>query len=147
MIKMYVWWFLFFFFFNASNCFNRSHCNDKSFEWFQDLLHTLEDESIDGFLEIQTYLTASLNENEISNIVLNSEEGSKDAITGLRSATFFGRPNFDHILNKLRQSHSATDIGVFFCGPKVLSRKLHKSCDKWTQSTEDGTRFFYGKGQ
>ncbi|KAJ3101784.1 hypothetical protein HDU97_001068 [Phlyctochytrium planicorne] len=121
-------------------------CRDKdAFEWFQDLLATLEEENIDGFIEIHTYLTQGVKIDEMRNIILNDEEGTRDAITGLRSPTYFGRPNFDQIFKGMRQTHPGTDIGVFFCGPKILSKTLHKACNKWTEATENGTRFFYGK--
>ncbi|KAI8840204.1 ferric reductase NAD binding domain-containing protein [Chytriomyces cf. hyalinus JEL632] len=121
-------------------------CRDKeAFEWFQDLLLTIEEENLDGFLDIMTYLTAGLKPNEIRNVILNDEEGGKDAITGLRSRTLFGRPNWDVVFKTIRETHPATDVGVFFCGPKVLSATLHKASNKWTDAGEGGTRFFYGK--
>ncbi|EGF78576.1 hypothetical protein BATDEDRAFT_20394 [Batrachochytrium dendrobatidis JAM81] len=121
-------------------------CRDKdAFEWFQDLLSTIEDENISNFLEIHTYLTQKLKIFEVKNIVINDGEDGRDAITGLKSRTQYGRPNWDQIFEALRVKHRATDIGVFFCGPKVLSRTLHHTCNKWTEATEDGTRFYYGK--
>ncbi|KAI8609759.1 ferric reductase NAD binding domain-containing protein [Chytriomyces sp. MP71] len=120
-------------------------CRDKdSFEWFQDLLLTIEEENLDGFLDILTYLTAGLKPDEIKNVILNDGDGV-DAITGLRSRTLFGRPNWDVVFKNVRDQHPGTDIGVFFCGPKAISAALHKACNKWTDSTEVGTRFFYGK--
>ncbi|KAJ3089548.1 hypothetical protein HK102_006141, partial [Quaeritorhiza haematococci] len=95
-------------------------CRDKdAFEWFQDLLSTLEEENIDGFLEIHTYLTAGLKQDEVKNIIINDQEGVRDAVTGLRAPTHYGRPNFDQIFQNIRSSHPGTDIGVFFCGPKA----------------------------
>ncbi|KAJ3009725.1 hypothetical protein HKX48_007779 [Thoreauomyces humboldtii] len=121
-------------------------CRDKdAFEWFQDLLMTLEEENIDGFLEIHTYLTGGLKIDEVKNIIVNDEEGVADAITGLRAPTHYGRPNWDRIFSNIRDSHRGTDVGVLFCGPKVLSGTLHRACNKWTEATENGTRFFYGK--
>ncbi|KAJ3183703.1 hypothetical protein HDU85_002132 [Gaertneriomyces sp. JEL0708] len=121
-------------------------CRDKdAFEWFQDLLMTLEEENIDGFLEIHTYLTQGLKIDEVKNIIVNDEEGVADAITGLKAPTHFGRPNWDQIFKYVRMNHPGTDVGVLFCGPKVLSGALHKACNKWTEATENGTRFFYGK--
>ncbi|KAH6560323.1 hypothetical protein BASA62_010524 [Batrachochytrium salamandrivorans] len=121
-------------------------CRDKdAFEWFQDLLSTIEDENISNFLEINTFLTQKLKISEVKNIVINDGEDGRDAITGLKSRTQYGRPNWDQIFESLRARHRATDIGVFFCGPKVLSRTLHTACNKWTEATEDGTRFYYGK--
>ncbi|RKO91811.1 ferric reductase NAD binding domain-containing protein [Blyttiomyces helicus] len=121
-------------------------CRDKdAFEWFQDLLMTLEEENIAGFLEIHSYLTGGLKIDEVKNIIVNDEEGVADAITGLRSPTYFGRPNWDQIFKGIRSAHRGADIGVFFCGPKILSGALHRACNKWTEATENGTRFFYGK--
>jgi hypothetical protein len=66
-------------------------------------------------------------------------------MTGLRAGTHFGRPNWDLVFSSIRDKHPRRDLGVFFCGPKVLSRVLQQSCNKWTQGTPDGTRFFYAK--
>lgn len=121
-------------------------CRDKeSFEWFQDLLSILEEEYIDNFLEIHSYLTEKFDSSDVKNILLNDGENGKDVITGLRSKTTYGRPNWDHIFENLRNTHPATDIGVFYCGPKPLSNDLFQMCSKWTESTERGTRFFYAK--
>ncbi|ORY49052.1 hypothetical protein BCR33DRAFT_657410 [Rhizoclosmatium globosum] len=120
-------------------------CRDKeAFEWFQDLLLTIEEENMQGFLEIRTYLTGKLNSNEIKNVVINNDE-STDAITGLRSQTLFGRPNWNSIFQDFVFDHRGTDVGVFFCGPKAVSMSLHQACNKFTDAGKDGTRFFYGK--
>ncbi|KAI8898755.1 ferric reductase NAD binding domain-containing protein [Globomyces pollinis-pini] len=117
----------------------------QAFEWFSDLLQTLEEENIDHFLEIHTYLTGKLKLSEVKNICINDGEDGKDALTGLRARTHFGRPNWDEVFGMVRNKHRGADIGVFFCGPKVLSQALHKACNKFTESTPDGTRFYYGK--
>lgn len=78
----------------------------------------------------------------MKNICINDGFGGKDAITGLRARTHFGRPNWDLIFKTVRDRHANADVGVFFCGPKVLSQVLHKQCNKWTS---DSTRFHYGK--
>ncbi|KAJ3291239.1 hypothetical protein HK104_006227 [Borealophlyctis nickersoniae] len=121
-------------------------CRDKdAFEWFQDLLATLEEENIDGFLEIHTYLTAGLKADEVKNIIINDREGVEDALTGLKSPTHYGRPNWDNVFRTIRNANPGADVGVFFCGPKVLSNTLHKQSNKWTDASPDGTRFFYNK--
>lgn len=121
-------------------------CRDKeAFEWFQDVIKAIEDEDIDQLIEINTYLTKGLKDNEIKNIQINNEAGRRDAITGLRAGTHFGRPNLDQMFSGMTKKHPATDVGVFFCGPKVLSGQLHAMANKYTQPHEDGTRFFYNK--
>ena len=43
-------------------------------------------------------------------------------------------------------SLSSTDIGVFFCGPPVLSHNLHRYCNEYTtQNDATRARFFYNK--
>ncbi|KAJ3106324.1 hypothetical protein HDU97_006522 [Phlyctochytrium planicorne] len=112
-------------------------CRDKdSFEWFQDLLQALEQEHIDAFLSIQIYYTGTLSEEEVSNILLNQSENS-DALTGLRSPTIYGRPNLEEMFGKWNAEHPDQDVGVFFCGPKVLGKRILKCCNRFTSVDED----------
>lgn len=46
----------------------------------------------------------------------------------------------------MRDQHPATDVGAFFCGPKPLGKQIHTKCNLWSQGFEDGTRFYFGKG-
>lgn len=56
-----------------------------------------------------------------------SDVGSeKDAISGLRAPTHFGRPNWDSIFSNVRDRHPNTEVGTLFCGPKALGSTLHK---------------------
>ncbi|RIA88645.1 ferric reductase like transmembrane component [Glomus cerebriforme] len=121
-------------------------CRDyDSFEWFQSLLSAIEEQDIEQFIETHIYLTGRLRHSEIGNIHVNDDGNIKDTITGLRAPTHFGRPNWDKIFSNMRDQYQATDIGVFFCGPKPLGKTLHTKCNLWSQGFEDGTRFFYGK--
>ncbi|KAI0242539.1 hypothetical protein L0F63_001182 [Massospora cicadina] len=121
-------------------------CRDKeAFEWFQSLLSVIEQEDTSHIIEINTYLTGKLKGDEILNLTLNYEAGKEDALTGLRSPTQFGRPNFGQIFHTLAQRHRATDVGVFFCGPKPLSKSLHLYCNQFSQPGVDGTKFHYNK--
>jgi len=121
-----------------------SFLSAQAFEWFQDLLEALEAEDIDNFLEIRMFLTGGLKADQVRNVVLNSADG-RDALTGLKSPTYYGRPNFDQMFSQIAQQHPSTDVGVFFCGPKPLSHSLHKACNKNTSSIKGGTKFYYHK--
>ncbi|KAF9936196.1 hypothetical protein BGZ67_002592 [Mortierella alpina] len=57
----------------------------------------------------------------------------RDAITGLRSPTYYGRPNFDKIFGELALAHPREQgqVGVFFCGPKPLGKTLHRCALKY----------------
>ncbi|KAI8358699.1 NADPH oxidase [Mortierella sp. GBAus27b] len=106
-------------------------CRDRdAFEWFQDLLIALEEQNLSDFLEIRSYLTGELDMRD------------RDAITGLRSPTYYGRPNFDKIFGELAQAHPREhgQVGVFFCGPKPLGKTLHRCARKYKFKFHKGTR-------
>ncbi|KAJ3329040.1 hypothetical protein HDU76_008760 [Blyttiomyces sp. JEL0837] len=117
-----------------------------AFEWFQDLLQALEAENLDNYMSFNIYYTGNLKADEVSNIMINQTD-EIDALTGLRTPTIYGRPNLDAIFKKMNEDHPNIDIGVFFCGPKPLGKNLHKMCNKYTSVDEDGTRFYYHKGE
>ncbi|KAF9146473.1 hypothetical protein BG015_011588 [Linnemannia schmuckeri] len=62
-----------------------------------------------------------------------SDARDRDAITGLRSPTYYGRPNFDKIFGELALAHPREhgQVGVFFCGPKPLGKTLHRCARKY----------------
>ncbi|KAI9848284.1 MAG: hypothetical protein M1837_000548 [Sclerophora amabilis] len=130
-------------------------CRDTtSFEWFQTLLSSLEEQSsaaasVPGsegpeFLRIHTYLTQRLDSNTAQNIVLNSVGSAKDPLTELRSRTNFGRPDFKKVLVAMREgimdqtymggleSTLRTNVGVYFCGPNAAARDIKKACSAAT---------------
>lgn len=115
-----------------------------SAEWFHSLLHAIEEQDVQNRIEINIYLTAKVKEDDMTNIIVQDVGAEKDAITSLRAPTHFGRPNWDRVFPSIADKHPETDVGVFFCGPPVLSRQLHQMCNKY--STPGGTRFFFGKG-
>lgn len=118
-------------------------CRDfGSFEWFRSLLMAIEAQDVDGRIEIHTYLTAKIKADDATNIMINDANADKDAITGLRSPTNFGRPNWDMIFRGIRKLHSPAEAGVFFCGPKGLGSTLHMFCNKYS---EPGFSFVWGK--
>ncbi|KAK7757454.1 hypothetical protein SLS62_000469 [Diatrype stigma] len=118
-------------------------CRDfGSFEWFRSLLLAIEAQDVDGRIEIHTYLTAKIKADDATNIMINDANADKDTITGLRSPTNFGRPNWDMIFRGIRKLHSPAEAGVFFCGPKGLGSQLHIFCNKYS---EPGFSFVWGK--
>lgn len=115
-------------------------CKDtNSFEWFQTLLSSLEQQSSEAaripgssgveFLKIHTYLTQKLDMDTTQNIVLNSVGADYDPLTELKARTNFGRPNFTKLFETMRdgildrtylgglEGSMRTTVGVYFCGP------------------------------
>ena len=115
-----------------------------SAEWFHSLLHAIEEQDMQNRIEINIYLTAKIKDDDMTNIFVQDVGADKDAITSLRAPTHFGRPNWDRVFSSIAEKNTDTDVGVFFCGPAVLSRQLHQMSNKY--STPKGTRFFFGKG-
>ncbi|RKF78451.1 Superoxide-generating NADPH oxidase heavy chain subunit A [Golovinomyces cichoracearum] len=118
-------------------------CRDfGSFEWFRSLLLAIEAQDKENLIEIHTYLTARIKADDATNIMINDANADRDAITGLRSPTNFGRPNWDMVFKSICKIHTPAEAGVFFCGPKVLGSVLHIKCNMYT---EPGFAFNWGK--
>jgi NADPH oxidase len=127
--------------------------NVDSFEWFQNLLANLENEVIrtphdekngvgydqtSQFLRVHNYLTAKLDESTVQNIMIN-DCGASDPLTGLKSRTHYGRPNWKSMFTGMRDgiergtyirglAGKKSKVGVYFCGPSVLAKALKKEC-------------------
>ncbi|KAH9815501.1 NADPH oxidase [Melampsora americana] len=123
-----------------------------AFGWFRSLLQNLENIQTDpNFLTMEMYLTSKLNEDCIQNVYLNDVAHPYDPLTGLKSHTHFGRPNWNQIFNDLqltcsqfpgREASLKTNVGVFYCGPNALSKVLKTQCDRITSRE---TRFNFQK--
>ncbi|MBW0472542.1 hypothetical protein O181_012257 [Austropuccinia psidii MF-1] len=120
--------------------------NIKAFSWFQTLLQELERIQPDSsFLKMDMYLTGEVDADTLSNVMLNTCAGSRDALTGLRACTHFGRPRwgqdvFEPIKNAiqsggwstLRRPTQATFpilyLRFWLGGPRELAKKLGEEC-------------------
>ncbi|XP_076466941.1 NADPH oxidase 2-like [Babylonia areolata] len=123
-------------------------CPDMAaFEWFQQLLHSLETQMAERgdptFLHHRVYLTRGWDDRQAKNIMLHDRASASDPITGLSQKTHYGRPQWDRVFEELTQDHAGQKVGVFFCGAGQLSTTLHKLCNR--HSSSQGTRFFYNK--
>ncbi|KAA1100223.1 hypothetical protein PGT21_031946 [Puccinia graminis f. sp. tritici] len=126
-----------------------------SFSWFKTLLKNLEDIQHDySFLRMDMYLTGSMDEDTISNVVLNTGAHKFDSLTGLKSQTHFGKPHwkkdvFDPIRKSIhsgdwyeRDISGTTKVGCFYCGPRPLAKTLEQEC---RQATTDKVKFEFHK--
>jgi NADPH oxidase len=120
-------------------------CRDRSaFEWFAFLLRDLEVRS-EGFLEVHTYITDKFKLQEIESYVDTTyrDPSELDALTGLKTRTYFGRPDFDSIFQDMCSLYPKEKVGVFFCGPKVMSSAIKRAAAG--ASTPAGTQFVFRK--
>src|SRR6185369_8435499 len=106
--------------------------DSRSFEWFAELLLKVEQTDHRQLVDIQICMTggranvAALALNLARN--LSHEIGKPDWVTGLRTQTRVGVPDFDSELSAIAARHAPEPVDVFFCGPPGLGRKLSASC-------------------
>lgn len=115
--------------------------DQRSFEWFVNLLSQLEIEqaelgaTMERFLEMHMYITSALQKNDMKAIGLQlamdllHEKEKRDLITGLKTRTNAGRPNWDKVFKQL-QERKKGKVTVFYCGPPQLARVLRYKCDQ-----------------
>ncbi|KAM4048564.1 NADPH oxidase 4 isoform 1-T1 [Anomaloglossus baeobatrachus] len=112
-------------------------CRDiQSFLWFADLLCILYkkfwQENRPDYLNVQLYLSQT---DGIQKII-----GEK--YQALNSRLIIGRPRWKLLFDEVAKSNRQKSVGVFCCGPKGLSKDLHKLCNR---PNAYGTRFEYNK--
>ncbi|NXI90607.1 NOX5 oxidase, partial [Psophia crepitans] len=120
--------------------------DQKHFEWFVSLLTKLEMEQAEQepggrFLEMHMYMTSALSKNDMKAIGLQmaldllAAKEQKDSITGLRTRTQPGRPDWGKVFGKVAQEKKGK-VQVFFCGSPVLAKAIRAHCEHF------GFRFF-----
>lgn len=114
--------------------------DQKSFEWFIKLLAELELTQSqlspsERFLDIHIHLTA-IEPAKTKSIGLQlalylvHEKNKKDLVTGLRTRTKAGRPNWNEFFERIEEQKRGK-VSVFFCGRPQLGRLLHRQCDRF----------------
>lgn len=103
-----------------------------SFEWFAELLLHLEKIDHRKLVDIHIYMTAG--RGHLSSAALNFARaishrlGKPDLVTGLRSLTRVGRPNWSAELKNIAAEHEGDPVDLFFCGPAGLGHNVEQAC-------------------
>lgn len=135
-----------------------------SWGWFASLLiefeqqciaHGLVDEQgLPDFLKVRVHMTRGWNKADAEKLFLQEDAEAGDLIIrdqqgrGLQSKMLFGRPNWNKEFAEMTKVHAGKDVGVFFCGPKILSTTLHNCSNEFSDASGrkgHHTRFFYNK--
>ena len=98
-----------------------------------DILKALEAQAAtddSGLLELSCYLTSKLTDKQALYLHLLNQTSGPDPITGLKSKTNYGRPNFEKLFKNWSKKFEGKAVGVFYCGPKQLGLKLKWFCIK-----------------
>ncbi|XP_044745460.1 NADPH oxidase 5 isoform X2 [Coccinella septempunctata] len=116
--------------------------DQRSFEWFVNLLSQLEIEqaelggAMERFLEMHMYITSALQKTDMKAVGLQlaldllHEKEKRDLITGLKTRTNAGRPNWDKVFKQISDQKKGK-VTVFYCGPPQLARILRVKCDQY----------------
>ncbi|XP_029010740.1 NADPH oxidase 5 isoform X2 [Betta splendens] len=113
--------------------------DQRSFEWFVSLLTKLEmdqaDEEPEGrFLEMHMYMTSALGKNDMKAIGLQmaldllAKKEKRDSITGLRTRTQPGRPEWGKVFQKVSKENKGK-VHVFYCGAPALAKVIKAQCE------------------
>ncbi|KAM4700016.1 NADPH oxidase 2 [Discoglossus pictus] len=118
-----------------------------AFEWFADLLQSLETQMQErnnaDFLSYNIYLTG-WDESQATAFTLHHDE-EKDVITGLKQKTLYGRPNWENEFKTIAGAHPSSRIGVFLCGPESLAETLGKQSIGNSSVDPRGVHFIFNK--
>lgn len=143
--------------------------DQRSFEWFVNLLSQLEieqaesqDAIMERFLDMvrrngkfmsfsllidllissnfhfiqHMYITSALQKTDMKAVSLQlaldlvAEKAKRDLITGLKTRTIAGRPNWDKVFKKI-QDQKKGKVTVFYCGPPQLAKALRLKCEQF----------------
>ncbi|XP_062510064.1 NADPH oxidase 5-like [Corticium candelabrum] len=116
--------------------------DQESFEWFVSLLSQLEIEQLeqggtfDRFLELHMHMTSALKKTDMKAIGLQMaldlihKKDKRDLITGLKTRTEAGRPDWNKVFEKIDRDKKGR-VTVFFCGAPALGLILKTKCDQF----------------
>uniref|UniRef100_A0A8C7M4K1 NADPH oxidase 4 n=1 Tax=Oncorhynchus kisutch TaxID=8019 RepID=A0A8C7M4K1_ONCKI len=108
----------------------------QSFYWFAELLcalhHKLWKENRPDYLNLQLFVSQT---DGLQNI-------SEERYRPLSSRLMIGRPRWKLLFEEIGRTNKHKRVGVFCCGPKGISRTLHRLCNSDRYS---GTTFEFNK--
>ncbi|XP_058490256.1 NADPH oxidase 4 [Solea solea] len=107
-----------------------------SFYWFAELLcalhHKLWQENRPDYFNLKLYVSQ---ENKLQSM-------SEEKYQPLASRLLVGRPRWKLLFKEIGKTNKHKRIGVFCCGPKGISRTLHRLCNS---TRNPGTTFEFNK--
>lgn len=105
-----------------------------SFEWFRALLSRLEERDERGLFDFHLCMTGARVGTTSFGLELARElmhaAGRSDIVTGLRTKTHFGHPDWEEMLKPIAKKHAPAKVDVFFCGPHGLAKKVERACHR-----------------
>ncbi|NXY01150.1 NOX5 oxidase, partial [Pteruthius melanotis] len=115
--------------------------DQQHLEWFLSLLSKLETEQAElepggKFLELHLYMTSALGKGDMKALGLQvaldllAAKENRDSITGLRTRTQPGRPDWAKVFAKVAAERRGK-VRVFFCGSPRLAKVIRGHCQSF----------------
>ncbi|KAJ1679527.1 hypothetical protein EV182_001871 [Spiromyces aspiralis] len=120
-------------------------CRDmRSFEWFKDLLISLEQDGLSDLIQFRTYFTGQLPADSSTDTSLEASgycvpvAAADDDPYGISKVgntiggrTYVGRPHLESLVGHIGGQHPNSRVGLFFCGPKKMRGELRVIAHSW----------------
>lgn len=103
-----------------------------AFEWFYELLRDIEHDNCSSFFIPFLTITKQFDHIQAAHIHTNDLEGISDAITKLKTPTRYGKFPYKIILNELHALYREERVGLFYCGPSELGKKIQWESFKYS---------------
>ncbi|KAL4216481.1 NADPH oxidase 5 [Mactra antiquata] len=119
--------------------------DQKSFEWFLTLLNQIEFEQsrhhgvLENCIQMHMYMTAAQKKTDMKGIGLQIaldlmyEKSHRDLITGLKTKTEPGRPDWNKVFKGIKAENKGK-VKVFFCGAPALGKVIKEASAKYNFS-------------
>ena len=109
-------------------------CREQhAFSWFTDLLGEAE-RVLGERLTISIYIDSGRRDvqSTVLSVAMDALYGTtrQDLVTGLRSRTKLGAPDWDALLADEAQRYAPEPVHCFFCGPEGLARVVEAAATK-----------------
>ncbi len=107
--------------------------DQRSFEWFRDLLAEVERRDARDVLELHLHMTGGRTGATAFGLEAARElahaYGRTDLATGLRAKTRMSAPSWKKELAAIKKAHRGEKVSVYFCGPPGLGAKVRRACE------------------
>ncbi|XP_053387111.1 NADPH oxidase 5-like [Mercenaria mercenaria] len=116
--------------------------DQRSFEWFLTLLNQIEVEQsshhgiLENCIQMHMYMTAAQKKTDMKGIGLQIaldlmyEKSQRDLITGLKTKTEPGRPDWNKIFKAIKAENKGK-VKIFFCGAPALGKTVKEMSEKY----------------
>ncbi|KEH35678.1 respiratory burst oxidase homolog protein D isoform X2 [Medicago truncatula] len=100
------------------------------FDWFKGVINEVAEEDHKKVIEIHSHLTSVYEDGDARSALvtvlqsLNHAKEGLDILNGTPIASYFARPNWRSVYNRIANNHPQKRIGVFYCGAPAPIKEL-----------------------